>query len=718
MDINGQTYKEVEERADRMESYANHYLRDIAKDYKSDKESLLWWYNICGSAFSKAGIDPLRNRPVAPYIHADDIIISPEATCLEDAERITHKILLTERQLKGRMRTGLYIRTELQSGTIDSQSIQERAKHIMGINPLPSDEKNKIYTLYECMRWIDLKGFEHLSRMGRPSGRPLPYILTVDKESRKPIGLYRNWEEQDPLFERKNAITQYKLFTGFGPYGMGLAHLMLDLAKAETQMMQELVRAAELSNQPSLISASGSIRKEATQINFNPGSVNRVDTIDGNIQNAFMPLPNKEPSATLLTLKGEVSQAMMDLSTAREISPENIPANTTATTMMGILSTMHILEDSVMNRLYDSFRNELGLLFKLFGQWLPDQPYPFSVPGGQAVIMRQDFQADVVMIPIIDPNVSSQTFQLIVNETLLTLASQQPDLYDLRAIHERALRSMKVSNIDEILKPIPPPPPPPPQLDPMTENQKATKGEPIQAYKMQDHQAHKTVHEDYIKKLQDDTVNAATNGPFIAALQAHVREHDAFAWLADIEARMGQPISQGDPTQIPPEQQDQVAQQAAQAVLQKQQEAQAANPPPMDPQMVLMEEVNVKKEFNAQQSALNQQKLQLESQKVQQAYQLDQQKLALDQNHLQLDEEKIKLEQQRVSLEQQRVALEEQKVQLESQKEQASLSLEKEKSDLQVQSKAFDSTLRFEAAKDKEVNQEGPDNDISHHPRT
>jgi hypothetical protein len=189
---------------------------------------------------------------------------------------------------------------------------------------------------------------------------------------------------------------------------MGMAHLTLDLARAETQTLNELIRAAELSNQPSLLYASGSIRKEATQINMTPGSVNRIDTLDGNIGNAITPLPVKEPSQTLFQLMQSFGQSISEISAIRELRPDDVPPNATATTMMGILSTMHIMEDAVINRLYDSFKGELAQFYALFSEWLPEAPYPFSVTGGDQGIMRTDFRKDVLIQPIIDPNVSSQ----------------------------------------------------------------------------------------------------------------------------------------------------------------------------------------------------------------------------------------------------------------------------------------------------------------------
>ena len=653
--IMGLTNKDNEDRADRISAYMNYYLTKVAKEYKSDKELLLFWYVICGCAFSKTYIDPLKNRPIAPYIHPEDIVISPEATCLEDAERIAHRFTLSDRNVHERIRVGIYKDVNLQEDYAEKGgSIQARAQTKAGITPqLSHDHKNKQYTFYESMRWLSLPGDE----FARSSQRKLlPYLVTVDKNSKKVVSLNRNWDPHDSFLVRKNPYTQYKLFSGFGPYGMGMAHLALDLARAETQMMKELVRAAELSNQPSMFFSATALKNERTQIDLNPGSVNRLTAIDGNINNAMTVNPTKEPSQTLLALKGQVTEAITNLSTARELLPQNIPANTTATTMMGILSTFHILEDSVMNRLYDSFSNELGLLYTLLGEWLPDTPYPFAVPGADHVLLKQDFGPDVSISPSVDANISSQTFQLIVNEAILTLVQAAPDLYDIRSVHERALRSMKISDIDAILKPLPPegPPPPPPALDPVSENQAVLIGTPIKVYKWQDHAAHKSVHEDLMQQIAKDETKAQA----LAALNAHVAEHDAFAWAQDIQGRMGFQIPD-DGASIPPEAQTMIAQKAAEAIVAKQQEAQAAaGPPPPDPNAVLLEDIKMKKEQNELR------------------HQIDQQKLAIEQAKMERDSQE---EQARLQMQSQKIEAEQAKLEREAEEERARLMMELKK---------------------------------------
>lgn len=697
--INGSSTDEAEKRSERIEAYFNYYLRDVAKEYIGDKKEALYWCVLMGSVFSKAYIDPLKRRPVAPYINAEDIILSQGATSIDDAERVTHQFTLPERVLRTRERSGQYISTRLMEAEDYSDTgIVIKASSKMGFDPVISDSKNKFYSFYECMTYRDIAGFEHLDARGNPSGRLLPYVITIERNSKKVIAIYRNWEENDPSFTPKNWITQYKLFSGFGAYGMGLFHLLLDLAKAETKTLSELLRAAELSNQPSFLQVAGSLKQESTQLNFTPGSVNRVNVGgDSNINNAMQPLPTKEPSATLLTLNGQISQAMNDLSTAREISPENIPTNTTATTMMGILSTMHILEDSVVNGFYASFKNELSLFYDLFGKWLPETPYPFSIPGFQYAILKADFRPDIIIQPVVDPNASSHMLQLITSEALNALAQQNPTLYDMKEINRRTLKAMRVSDIDKLFVQPPEPTPPPPQLDPVSENQRVMGTQPIQVYKGQDHDAHNTVHNGLLAQLTAQTSapqdqNPPDHSAMIAALQAHIQSHETFKYMATMEANMGFALPD-DPSQIPPDYQNQIAMRAAQVQQQKQQQDQAANPPPMDPQQVLMEDIKIKAQQNEMRHQIDQQKLAMEQAKIEQEAHLNQEKALLEEQKLQIERERIQVEAQRDHYKEQL--------------DYAKLEIEKANNDLTAQTKAFGDTLRFEKDNHREPLEDG-----------
>jgi hypothetical protein len=676
--------EDVEQHAARVKDQFNYILTDVMTGYKADKKQGFLWMILEGSVFSKIYIDRLKDKPSAPYIRASDVIIDAGATSLDDAERVSHYYPLSARALEERFKRGDWHRCHIEIEDLQSSPVQKKVDAKVGILPT-MDETNKYHAFYETMTYLDIRGFEHLNPDGTYSGRLLPYIVTKDKNSSSIVAIYRNYNENDPLFKPKKYMVQHKYFTGFNSYGFGLFHLCLGLAKAETEIQQQLIKAAQLSNAPSLLQQSG-LRGEKTQIDIKPGSINQFQTFDNNIQNSIMPLPFKEPSQVLMQLREVISSAITDLSVAREIKPEDISGNMPAGSMLGILSTMHVLENSLLNDLFDSFRVEFQLIYNILGEWLPEEGYPYNAPGQQGVIMKQDFSPNIAIKPVLDPNVSSRAYKLIIGEALMTLATQAPDLYDIREVHHRLLTSMQVPDIDQILKPKQEEAPPPAEQDPISENKAVMEGSPVKAYKTQDHTSHITVHQGLVATLSQDEQN--DNSAMVAELQSHIQEHKTFQYVIHMEMITGIELPD-DPTQIPPDMQNKIAIQAAQQLQQEQQQQQEQNPPPPDPNVVMMEDIRVKEKAIDNKSVESQTRFELDHMKLQSENEHETMKLQIQMKELELAEKQLMVDEMKLNLQN-----EEMKLRMEV--EYAKIESDKQKADLTVQSKLIDSHMRYE----------------------
>jgi hypothetical protein len=684
-EVLGVVTEDMEEHAARVKEQFNYILTDVMTGYKTDKKQGFLWMILEGSVFTKVYIDRLKDKPAAPYIRASDVIIDAGATSLDDAERISHYYSISHRALEERFNRGDWRRTNIEIEDLQSNPVQKKVDAKVGILP-NMDETNKYHGFYETLTYLDIAGFEHLDKDGKESGRLLPYVVTKDKNSNAIVAIYRNWSENDNLFRPKKYMVQHKYFTGFNIYGFGLFHLCLGLAKAETEIQQQLIKAAQLSNAPSLIQQSG-LRGEKTQIDIKPGSINQFQTFDNDIKNAIMPLPFKEPSAVLMMLKDTISQAIQDLSVAREIKPEDISGNMPASSMLGILSTMHILENSLLNDLFDSFRVEFQLIYNVLGEWLPEEGYPFNVPGQQGAIMKKDFSPNIGIKPVLDPNVSSRAYKLIIGEGIMALAGQNPELYDMREVHRRLLTSMQVPEIDDILKPKEEEAPPPAEQDPISENKAVMEGNPIKAYKTQDHESHITVHQGLITTLAQDEQN--DNTQMVAELQSHIQEHKTFQYVIHMEMITGIELPE-DPTQIPPQIQNQIAQQAAQQLQQEQQQQQAENPPPPDPNTVMMEDIRVKEKAIDLKDAESQARIQVDQMKIQSDSEVENMKIQIQMKELELAERQLAVDEMKLNLQHE-------EMQLRMQVEYAKIESDKQKADLVAQSKMIDSQIKRES---------------------
>lgn len=686
--IEGESTEELEDRASRVESWFNLYLTRLAPEYYSDWEQALNWFAISGNLFKKVYFDPLMRRPVSLYIKPQDIVINFGVTSLESASRITQVIEYNERDIKTLQRSGFYADISLTSQNEDynDSSLSQKVEEISGISSASGSngEYNTRYKLYECH--VDLYIEEDDQN---DTDIPVPYIATLEASTGTLIALYRNWTEGDEHYKKRNYFIHSRYFPGLGFYGLGLAHIVGGTAKAATIIERQLIDAGTLSNFPGGLRVKG-MRMETNNVRVGPTEFTEIDTGGVPISQAVMVMPYKEPSQILHQLKTELEENILGLAGATNQQFSDMNPNAPVGTTLALLEQCHKVQSSVLRRLHRAMAAELGLLYKLFGENLPEQPYPFHVPGGSYAIMRTDFHPSLAVVPVSDPNISSSAQRLVRAEALLKFAQQAPDLHNMRDAYENVYREMKLSSaeIDKLLPKkeeaeIQP-------LDPLTENQHMSSGKPVKAALWQDHDAHITMH-----NLLLGTDNQQLN----AAVQAHIQEHVAYKQQNEIQGRLDFQLPE-NLAELPPEVQNEIAAQMAVAAQQILEEREANMPPkPVDPGEAMMRDIAMKEKANDQRAQIDQQKIQIDAQTEQQKLQLQQQKIQID---AELEQQKIQIQQHKLVLdsesEQQKALIAQQKLQIDEMKLQLQTQLE----EMKLKQKAVQESLKEKASLSKE----------------
>jgi hypothetical protein len=169
------------------------------------------------------------------------------------------------------------------------------------------------------------------------------------------------------------------------------------------------------------------------------------------------------------------------------------------------------------------------------------------------MIKQQDFDDKVDIIPVADPNIFSQSQRISIAQTELQLATSNPQLHNMYQAYRNMYEALGVKNIDNILK-VPQRPMP---MDPAVEHIQALGGQPFQAFKGQDHQAHITAHLNFM------ATNMARNNPAVmASLQKNIFEHISLMALEQVEIEFQNEIMQLQQMQQNPQMmRDQMAQQ-------------------------------------------------------------------------------------------------------------------------------------------------------------
>ena len=543
-----------EQQSERVKEFMNYQLMSEMKEYEQEFDQMLFYLPLSGSTFKKVYYDELLGRAVSKFVPADDLLVPYSATSLEDADSILHKINISENDLRKQQVGGFYRDIEVSEASSEDDSIAAKERELEGIRK--SEKAPDMYTLLECHVDLDLEGFEDTNpETDEATEIKLPYIVTIEEGSREVLSIRRNYEAKDPKKKRINYFTHFKFLPGLGFYGFGLIHMIGGLSRTATTALRQLLDAGTLSNLPSGFKTRGiRVRDEAQGIQ--PGEFRDVDAPGGNLRESFMPLPFKEPSATLLQLMGIVVQAGQRFASIADTQVGDGNQGAAVGTTVALLERGSRVMSAIHKRLYNSLKGEFKQLVRIFSLYLPPE-YPYDVVGGQRMIKQTDFDDKVDILPIADPNIFSQTQRISLAQTQLQLAQTNPKIHNLYQAYRSMYEAIGVKNVDSIL----PPPQPPQPMDPSMEHIQSMAGKTFQAFPKQDHKAHIDAHLNFM-----GTSIVRNNPTIMSVVQKNILEHislmaqeqiqmefkDEILQLQQMQAQMQQQASTGMPAQPNP----------------------------------------------------------------------------------------------------------------------------------------------------------------------
>jgi hypothetical protein len=524
---------EIQNQADRVSEFMNYQVMDVMKEYEPEFDQMLFYLPLSGSTFKKVYYDELLGRAVSKFIQAQDIIVPYTANSLEDADAVIHSIRVSENELRKQQVSGFYRDIELLTSDelTEDNSIRTKERQLEGVTM--SGQNEGIFTLLECHVNLDLEGFEDKNAEGEPTGIKLPYIVTIEENSREVLSIRRNYFETDTKKQKVQYFVHFKFLPGFGFYGNGLIQMIGGLSRTATQALRQLLDAGTLSNLPAGFKQRGiRIRDDAQSIQ--PGEFRDVDAPGGNLRDAFMPLPYKEPSQTLLALMGVVVQAGQRFASIADMQVGDGNQQAAVGTTVALLERGSRTMSAIHKRIYASMKEEFKLLANVFKLYLPPE-YPYDVVGGQRQIKQMDFDDKVDIIPVADPNIFSQTQRISIAQTELQLAMANPQIHNMYEVYRNMYSALGVRDIDSIL--IRPDQPTP--KDPALEHIDALAGKPFQAFPGQDHRAHITSHLNFM------ATNMARNAPVVmASLEKNIFEHISLMAQEQVEIEFRQEMGQ------------------------------------------------------------------------------------------------------------------------------------------------------------------------------
>ena len=643
-------------QSQRVESELNYLLTEEMTEYRDETEQMLFKLPLAGSAFKKVYYDPIRERPAAMFVPAEDFVVAYGASDLETCPRYTHVMKKTSNEIAELQFNGFYREIDLPAPSPDRTDIQEKYDDLDGESAIIEDDDR--HTILEVHADLDLPG-----DLADEDGLARPYVVTIDKSSREILAIRRNWYSDDLKKRKRLHFVHYRYLPGLGFYGTGLIHLIGGLAKSATSILRQLIDAGTLSNLPAGLKARG-MRIKGDDSPLMPGEFRDVDVPGGAIRDSITFIPYKEPSGVLYQLLGNIVEEGRRIGSVADIQVGDINAQAPVGSTLALMERSMKVMSGVQARLHAAMKRELRLIAQVVHDYMPAE-YAYEMDGEYN--RTEDFDGRVDVIPVSDPNAATMAQRIMQYQAALQLAQQAPQLYDMGKLHRQMLEVLGIQDASDIIK-LPDEIKP---KDPVTENMAMLKQEPVKAFAYQDHQAHIQTH---MAAMQDPKIQELIGqSPFASAIQsamsAHITEHVAMEYRKNIQLKLG--VELPDPDSVLPEDVEfelskLVAEAAQKITQQNQQEAQQAE---------------AQKQAEDPLTQIQQRELAIKEQELQHKMQMDQQKLDLErlrvEGNTDMQEMRIKSEDKRAGAQiGARLAVELDKSQREQKMEGARLGLE------------------------------------------
>jgi len=588
--IMGDYSTEKEEQSDRVEQFMNYQLTEQMPEYFDEFERMLFHLPLIGSSFKKVYYDTSLERPVSEFVPIDQFYVSYYASDLRKADRYTHIIYRNPHDLQKEIMSGMYMDIELPEAYVPQPSpIASKIDTVMGLAQTGDDDPQ--YVLLEQHCYLNLPEDKECG-----GDITLPYIVTIEEQSRKVLSIRRNYRPDDPTKTKIMHFVNYRFVPGFGFYGLGLIHFLGNLTMTATAAMRALVDAGQFANLPGGFKAKG-VRIVGDNDPIAPGEFKEVEATGIDLSKSIVPLPYKEPSSTLFQMLNFITATGQKFADNTEKVVSEAASYGPVGTTMALLEASSKFFSAIHKRLHKSQKDEFKILAQINHDYLPNE-YPFDVPGVSRKVLKKDFDGKVDIIPVSDPNIPSNAHRMMLAQMTLQLAQQSPPgMFNMEALNRTILDAANMPNLDQILPPKKKAVP----LDPVSDIVSATRGLPIAAFPGQNHDAHITVKMSF---LQDPQMGAnPAMQRVVPILQSNIQEHIVLKYQEQVGGVTQQMLSNLPPEQASmPKVAEMAMSQAAQQVINANKQMGKASSP--EQQMVELEKARIQIEQQKIQSQL------------------------------------------------------------------------------------------------------------------
>ncbi len=398
-------------RATRVAKFMSWQLTNEMPRWEEDTDRLLAILPVVGSLFRKTYFDKTRGVNVSELVYPENFVVDYWTRSMEEAERYSEILYVSQRKLKERQRTGEYLKVEL-GDPITQQNVSKT-------QPGTVDEVTP-YKIIAQATWLDIDEDDVEE----------PYTVVFHYDTGKVLRIMARYTPDDIIVDEDGELIGFKdrcIYTKYsfipnpdgGFYDLGFGHLLGPINESVNTLINQLLDAGTLANLQAGFVGRG-LRLKMGDSPLRPGEWRAVNAVGDDIRKQLVPIPANQPSEVLFKLLGNLVQSGEKLASVAEIFTGKMPGqNTPATTTMATIEQGMKVFTAIYKRIYRSMEKEFKLLFYLNGEYLNPATYVAVLDD---TVDPSDFDVKQYDIcPAADPQASSQTEQLMKAQALMEM---------------------------------------------------------------------------------------------------------------------------------------------------------------------------------------------------------------------------------------------------------------------------------------------------------
>ena len=446
---------EKQQSAIRVSKHMSFQVLEEMEEWEEEMDIGLMIQPILGNMYKKAYYDNNKVRNVSEMLSPKEFVVNYNAKNIESAFRKTHIIPMNKNDIRKEVLAGNFIDADLGSPV-------QKDKEIKGQTPSKTDLSTP-YDILEVHTYLDLDEDDLLE----------PYIVTVDRSSRKVLRIVTGFDIDQVLADKNGAIIdapqeQYFIKYGFipnpdgGVLDLGLGKLLGPTNESVNTLINQLIDAGTRSNMGGGFIGRG-MRIKGGVLKFSMGEYKQVDSSGMDLSRNIVHLPVNQPSNVLFQLLGMLINAGQRISSTLDSQVgENPGQNQKATTSAIVQEAGQKIFNGIYKRCLRSLKKEFKRLFYLNSKYLPAESYLNVLDGKfppelQRVIKRIDYDMKSVnIIPAADSSYQSQSQKMTKAQLLMQKIGT--GMVNPKVAMRAVLEAEEQPNIDQIMN-VPPAPP-------------------------------------------------------------------------------------------------------------------------------------------------------------------------------------------------------------------------------------------------------------------